>query len=78
MAVTNPETFVMTGGSLPSTGDNVVLELAKYGITATNASGVVTITNSTLAGATGSQKFEALQRVCQNAGNAKLAYTVAT
>lgn len=78
MSVTNAETFVLTGGSLPNTGDNVVLELAKYGITATNSSGTVTVTNSTLAGNTGSQLFEALVRVCQNAGNAKLKYTAAS
>lgn len=69
------ETWTLTGGSCKANGDQIVLELADHGITATNSSGTITVTASTI---TSGHLLRRLGKMAKAAGNAKITYTPST
>jgi hypothetical protein len=79
MTVTNVETFKLSGGVLSGSAalTAVVATLTDAGISSTTSGSVLTITNSSLSGTIGSQKFAQLIRIAK-AGGMELTYVAAT
>lgn len=79
MTVTNVETFKLSGGVLSNATalTAVVASLTDAGLASTTSGSVLTITNSSLSGTVGSQRFSQLVRIAK-AGGMELTYVAAT
>lgn len=77
MSVSNAETFKISHGAVKGNYAEMILELGRFGVTATRSGEVLTLTNSELAGADGAAKFGRVLRYCRSAG-AKFTYTAAS